>query len=196
MATGEDPVPPGELPRRLLLMGPPGSGKGTIGAALSEWLGVPHVSSGRLLRASVAAGDPHGIGPRLAKGDFAPDELVTRIVTERLGDGFILDGYPRTQAQAVLLDQVLEARASPLQLVLDLDVPDDEVRSRLSRRARLEGRQDDGPETVEARLVTWHREAGPLREHYRDRLRRVDAVGPPGEVIEKVRAELLAAARL
>jgi adenylate kinase len=183
----------GALPRRLLLMGPPGSGKGTIGRALSAWLSVGHVSSGQLLRASVAAGDPYGIGPVVAEGGFVPDEIVLRIVTERLGDGFILDGYPRTAAQAVQLDRFLEARGGRLQVVLDLDVPDDEVRARLARRAGLEGRADDNPGTVEARLVAWHREAGALRAHYRDRLRLVDAVGPPDEVVERAKAELLAA---
>jgi adenylate kinase len=194
MATDPDTTARGGAPpKRLLLIGPPGSGKGTIGVALSRWLGVDHVSSGQLLRASVAAGDPYGIGPRLAEGGFAPDEIVLRIVTERLGDGFILDGYPRTAAQAVQFDRFLDARGQPLQLVLDLDVPDDEVRARLARRAGLEGRPDDDPETVEARLATWHLEAGPLRAHHRNRLRRVDAVGPPGEVVERAKAELLAA---
>jgi adenylate kinase len=195
MTMREDTARPGGAPRRLLLMGPPGSGKGTIGAALSEWLGVPHVSSGRLLRATLAAGDPYGVGPLLAAGGFAPDELVTRIVTERLGDGFILDGYPRTAAQAVQLDEVLARRGTPLEVVVDLDVPDEEVRARLTRRGRLEGRPDDNPGTVEARLATWHREAGPLRAHYRDRLRRLDAVGPPEEVVERAKAVLAAAPR-
>jgi adenylate kinase len=198
MATSQEqtaPVAPGPgVPRRLLLVGPPGSGKGTIGTELSRWLGVPHVSSGRLLRATVEGGDPYGIGPRLAAGGFAPDELVTRIVTERLGDGFILDGYPRTAAQARLLDAVLAGRGLGVQLVLVLEVPDDEVRARLSRRASLEGRADDNPDTVEARLATWHQEAGPLLGHYRDRLRRLDATGPPGEVVGRAEAALLEAA--
>ena len=174
-------------------MGPPGSGKGTIGAALSAWLGVPHVSSGRLLRATVAEGDPYGVGARLAAGEFAPDELVTRIVTERLGDGFILDGYPRTDDQAALLDAVLAARARPLQVVLDLEVPDAEVEARLARRATIEGRQDDVPATVAARLATWHQEAAPLRAHYSHLVRVLDAVGPPAEVVERAKAALLAA---
>ena len=171
-------------------MGPPGSGKGTIGAALSAWLGVPHVSSGRLLRATVADGDPYGIGPGLAAGQFAPDELVTRIVTERLGDGFILDGYPRTDDQAAMLDAVLAARARPLQVVLDLEVPDGEVRARLVHRATTEARQDDTPATVEARLATWHGEVAPLRTHYGHLVRLVDAVGPPDEVVMRAQAAL------
>jgi adenylate kinase len=195
MATSEDQAAPRPgVPRRLLLAGPPGSGKGTIGAGLSRWLGVPHVSSGRLLRATVAGGDPYGIGPRLAAGGFAPDDLVTRVVTGQLGDGFILDGYPRTAEQARLLDAVLAERGQRVQLVLVLEVPDDEVRARLARRASLEGRPDDTPDTVEARLATWHREAGPLLAHYRDRLRRLDATGPPGEVVDRAKVALLEAA--
>ena len=192
--TDRDP-PPAPVPSRLLLIGAPGSGKGTIGAALAEWLGVPHVSSGRLLRATVAHGDPYGIGPRLGAGQFAPDDLVTRIVTERLGDGFILDGYPRTDEQAALLDAVLAARGRPLQLVLELDVPDEEVEARVARRASTEARQDDTPGTVRARLAIWHSEAGPLRAHYGDLVRRIDAVGPPGEVVERAKAALRAARR-
>jgi adenylate kinase len=189
MPTDRGP-PPASVPRRLLLMGPPGSGKGTIGAALSAWLAAPHVSSGRLLRATVAEGDPYGIGPGLAAGEFAPDELVTRIVTERLGDGFILDGYPRTDEQAAMLDGVLAARGRPLQVVLDLEVPDEEVKARLARRATTEGRQDDTPATVEARLATWHGEAAPLRAHYGHLVRRIDAVGTPEAVVERAKAAL------
>ena len=174
-------------------MGPPGSGKGTIGKALSAWLGVPHVSSGQLLRASVAAGDPYGIGPGLARGEFAPDEVVAKVVAERIGDGFILDGYPRTTEQAGHLDRILAASGQAVEAVLDLEVPDDEVRARLARRATLEGRSDDTPATVETRLATWHSEAGALRAHYGDRLHRVPAVGAPGEVVERAKAVLLAA---
>src|SRR4051794_33727712 len=95
------------LSRRIVLLGAPGSGKGSIGRELAGALGVPHVSSGQLLRATIADGDPYGIGVLLAGGGFAPDELVARVVGERLGDGFILDGYPRTAKQAGELDELL-----------------------------------------------------------------------------------------
>jgi adenylate kinase len=171
------------LPRRILLLGPPGSGKGTIGVRLAAELGVPHVSSGQALRATVAAGDPYGIGDRIAAGHFAPDELVAEVVGARLGDGFILDGYPRTVAQAEQLEAILAPARRAIQVVLELRVSDEVVRARLARRATLEGRADDTPDTVSTRLAIWHEELEPLRKYYADRLRVVDASGPVDEVV-------------
>src|SRR6266536_686007 len=134
---------PSEL-RHVLLVGPPGSGKGTVGPHLSELLGVPHVSSGQLLRASVKEGDPHHIGEQVARGHLVPDRIV----------------------------------------------PDEVASARLSRRARMESRSDDNPDTVAARLVTYRREAVALLAHYADRVRRVSASGDLDEVFERAERAL------
>src|SRR6266536_2617102 len=128
---------PSEL-RHVLLVGPPGSGKGTVGPYLSELLGVPHVSSGQLLRASVTGGDPHRIGEQVNRGHMIPDRIVAQVMAERLADGFILDGYPRNVRQAAELDRVLADDERRVQLVLELVVPDEVASARLSRRARTE----------------------------------------------------------
>jgi adenylate kinase len=183
--------------RRLLLLGAPGSGKGTIGRALSAWLGIPHVSSGQLLRASIAHGDPHGIAERVAAGRFVDDAVVARVVQEQLGAAFILDGYPRTVRQAGQLDAVLERSGRPIQLVLDLAVADEVVVARLTRRAGLEGRPDDAdPRAIAARLGTYHREAGALRVHYADRLGTIDADGTPQEVVDRAKEAVAAPPRV
>ncbi|HKE97591.1 MAG TPA: nucleoside monophosphate kinase [Actinomycetes bacterium] len=180
--------------RRMILLGAPGSGKGTVGRALSAWLGIPHVSSGQLLRASIERGDPHGIAEPVAQGRFVDDLVVIRVVQEHLGDAFILDGYPRTVQQARQLDAVLLRSGRPVQLVLELAVGDETVVARLTRRASLEGRPDDAdPRAIAARLATYHQEAGALRAHYADRLRTVDAAGPPEEVAARARRAVSAA---
>jgi adenylate kinase len=173
--------------KHLLLVGPPGSGKGTLGPHLSELLGAPHVSSGQLLRASVATGDPHRISEQVNRGHMIPDRVVAQVIAEHLADGFILDGYPRNVRQADELDRVLAADGRQIQLVLELIVPDEVASARLSRRARMESRSDDNPDTVAARLVTYRREAVPLLAHYADRVRRVSASGDLDEVF--LRAE-------
>lgn len=176
--------------KRIVLVGPPGAGKGSLAPRLSELLGVPHVSSGQLLRASVAAGDPHHIAEQVNRGHLVPDRIVAQIMSEHLGDGFILDGYPRTVRQAEQLDRFLAERGRPVQLVLELVVPDEVASARLSRRARMESRSDDNPDTVAARLVTYRREAGPLLAHYAGRVRRVSASGDLDEVFERAERAL------
>jgi adenylate kinase len=175
---------PSEL-KHVLLVGPPGSGKGTLGPHLSELLHVPHVSSGQLLRASVAAGDPFHIAEQVSRGHMVPDRVVAQVMADRIGDGFILDGYPRNVRQADELDRVLADDGRQVQLVLELIVPDEVASARLSRRARMESRSDDNPDTVAARLVTYRREAVPLLAHYADRVRRVSASGDLDEVFER-----------
>src|SRR6266496_1664088 len=149
-------LPPPEL-KHVLLVGPPGSGKGTLGPHLSE-----------LLR----------------------DRIVAQVMAEHLADGFILDGYPRNVRQADELDRVLAADGRRIQLVLELIVPDEVASARLSRRARMESRSDDNPDTVAARLVTYRREVVPLLAHYADRVRRVSASGDLDEVFERAERAL------
>jgi len=180
----------GEL-RRVLLLGPPGSGKGTLAPHLSELLGVPHVSSGQLLRASAAAeGDPHRIAEQVQRGHSVPDRVVLQVVGEQLGAGFILDGFPRSLRQADELDRLLAVHDRAVQLVLELVVPDEVASARLSRLARMESRSDDSPDTVAARLVTYRREAGPLLAHYVGRVRRVSASGDVDEVFQRAERAL------
>ena len=114
----------GEL-RRVLLLGPPGAGKGTLAPHLSELLGVPHVSSGQLLRASASEGDPHRIAEQVLRGHPVPDRVALQVVGAHLGPGFILDGFPRTVRQAAELDRLLEGDGRDVQLVLELVVPDE-----------------------------------------------------------------------
>ena len=180
---------PSEL-RHVLLVGPPGSGKGTLGPYLSELLGVPHVSSGQLLRASVSEGDPHHIGEQVNRGHLIPDRVVALVMADHLRDGFILDGYPRNVRQAAELDRALSDDGRRVQLVLELVVPDEVASARLSRRARMESRSDDNPDTVAARLVTYRREAVALLAHYADRVRRVSASGDLDEVFQRAERAL------
>ncbi|MGH2814578.1 MAG: nucleoside monophosphate kinase, partial [Actinomycetota bacterium] len=107
----------GEL-RRVLLLGPPGSGKGTLAPHLSELLGVPHVSSGQLLRASAAEGDPHRIAEQVQRGHPVPDRVALLVIAAELGSGFILDGFPRNVRQAAELDRLLDGDGRNVQLVL------------------------------------------------------------------------------
>jgi adenylate kinase len=178
---------------RLALIGPPGAGKGTQAKALSEHFGVPHVSSGELLRHQVAAGTELGreVAGYLERGELAPDDLVIAVVDEalaRAGSGYILDGFPRTRSQA----EKAEARdgGKLADAVVFLDLPDDVARQRMAHR--LAGRSDDRDrEVIDRRLRTFHDETDPVVDYYRDRGRlvTVDAAQPP----EAVTAAILAA---
>jgi len=176
--------------QRVLMVGAPGSGKGTAGHVVADRLGVPHISSGQLLRASMASGDPYGIGVLVSQGALVPDDVVAKVVGERLEDGYVLDGYPRSVDQARHLDAVLEPLGRGIQVVLELDVADEEVRARLVRRAGLEGRPDDDPPTVDQRLLTYHEVTEELLAHYAGRVRRIDGTGTPEEVVERALAAL------
>jgi adenylate kinase len=177
--------------RRVLLLGPPGAGKGVLGAFLAERLGVPHISSGQLLRASVEQGDPHHVAEQVGRGQVVPDRVAFQVVTEALGDdGFILDGFPRNTRQAQELDTFLEDSDRRVQLLLEMVVPDELASARLSRLARMESRSDDNPDTVVARLVAYRREAGPLLAHYANRVRRVKATGDVDEVFQRAERAL------
>jgi adenylate kinase len=176
---------------QLVLLGAPGSGKGTQGAFLAHHFGVPHVSSGELLRAHVANDSDLGrqIAHVLSRGELVPDDLVLTVVGDALsgavrGGGYVLDGIPRTVAQA----ERAYALAKPAGLVADaviyLDAPDDVARERLAQRAGT-GRSDDAdPTVIERRLEVFHAETAPLLDFYGDRgiLVVVDAVQSPDAV--------------
>jgi adenylate kinase len=180
---------------RLILLGAPGAGKGTQAAALAEHVGVPHISSGELLRRHVAEGTELGrkVAGYLERGELVLDDLVTAVVDEalaRAGRGYILEGFPRTLSQA----RTAEARlgAGLADAVVFLDLPDDVARQRIAQRMAA-GRSDDRDRAVvERRLRTFHAETDPVVDYYRDRrlLVTVDAAQPPDAVTAAILAAL------
>jgi len=181
---------------RIILLGPPGSGKGTQAALLRDRLDIPHISTGDLLRNAVQQQTELG---RKAKsymdaGDLVPDDLMLGLIEERLGqadvaNGFILDGYPRNLAQAEALDEVLERIGQPVDLALSVTVDEGEIVDRLSKRAIDEGRSDDTEEVIRNRLRVYAEQTAPVAGHYAERgqLREVDGMGS----IEEVNRRLL-----
>jgi adenylate kinase family enzyme len=162
-------------PVRLVLVGPPGSGKGTQGPVIAERLGVPYVSTGEVLRAQVAAGSALGrrVSDLLDEGELVPDDLMLEVLAESVGGddaakGYVLDGFPRTLPQA----EVLESSASPLpapECAVHIDIPDRVVHVRLAGRAVEEGRTDDAdPDVIDNRLRVYAEETEPLLDHYRE----------------------------
>jgi adenylate kinase len=158
----------------ILLLGPQGSGKGTQAKRISAEYGIPHVATGDMLRDTIASGSELGrhVKPILERGELVPDDLMISLIRDRLSRddtlaGFVLDGFPRTMAQAEALDAMLREIVRELTIVFELQLSDDVCIERLLRRARLEGRVDDTPEVVRRRLELYHRETEPLIEHYR-----------------------------
>ena len=157
----------------VLILGPQGSGKGTQAARIASEYGIPHIATGDMFRSAIAAGTPLGkeVEPILASGTLVPDELTIRLIRARLSaedaqDGFVLDGFPRNTAQAEALGELLDELGRPLDLVLDLQIPDDMCMERLVGRAEEEGRTDDSPEVIARRLEIFHRETAPLIRYY------------------------------
>ena len=180
----------------IALLGPPGSGKGTQAARLRDRLGFAPLSTGDLLRAARAAGTD--LGRRAAeymdRGDLVPDDVIVAMIRDAIaaldGKPILLDGFPRTVAQADALAGALEDRGRELTAAVLVDVPDDVVAERIS--GRRQGRDDDNPETVRERLRVYHRETEPLVDYYRERglLRRVDGAQDTDAVEAGVRAAL------
>ena len=156
---------------RVLILGPQGSGKGTQAKRIADAHGVPHVSTGDILRAAVADETELGlrVKPILERGDLVPDELMVDLIRERLAgeDGFVLDGFPRTLAQAEALDAMLAEIGKPLDTVLLLEVSDEASSRRMHGRAAEEGRSDDTPEVIANRLRLYHELTRPVVERYR-----------------------------
>jgi len=158
----------------ILLLGPQGSGKGTQASKLAETYGIAHIATGDMLRAAISAGNELGrrIEPLYDNGELVPDELMIDLIRRRLGEedtaeGFVLDGFPRTMAQARALDATLQELARELSVVFELQVSDDACVQRLLRRAEIEGRTDDSKEAILRRLRLYHDETEPLVEYYR-----------------------------
>ena len=179
------------MSKNLVLLGPPGAGKGTQAARLSEDLGLFHLSTGDQLREEREADTELGrrAGAYIELGELVPDDIVVAMLLGRLdaerADGFLLDGFPRTVAQAEALEQGLNARGKQLDQAVLLDVPDEEVVKRLANR----GRQDDDPDVVSERMRVYHESTEPLVDFYAHRglLTRVDGTGDPDAIYARVR---------
>lgn len=170
---------------RIIIVGPPGAGKGTQAAVLSDELGLVHISTGDLFRAHVE--DETALGRRvkdyLNTGALVPDEVTNAMVAQRLTEdvcrtGFLLDGFPRTVAQAKALEDLLRGRDCDIDAVLELDAPEDEVVERLLAR----GRDDDTEDVIRHRQRLYRKETAPLLDFYADRLVTVPAVGSVPDV--------------
>jgi adenylate kinase len=164
------------VPLNILLLGPQGAGKGTQAKRISDEYGIPHIASGEILRAEMAAGSELGrrVKETYDRGDLVSDELMIELIRSRLEQadtesGFVLDGFPRTTTQAEALDSILSDLGRTFSVVFALQLPDEVAFERLRRRAELEGRPDDTDEAIQRRLDTYHRETKPLTEYYRVR---------------------------
>ena len=184
---------------RLILMGPPGAGKGTQAAQIADRYGVPAIATGGIFRAHVNAGTPLGAAAKryVDSGQYVPDEITNPMVRDRLGQadcrrGFILDGYPRTLAQAKELDSILADLGVELDNVLLLSVDPEELVRRLIRRAHLEGRADDTEAVIRRRLEVYEEQTAPLAAHYsaRDLLTVVNGAGRVDDVTDRINAAI------
>ena len=185
--------------KRLLLLGPPGAGKGTQAARLVEELGIPQVSTGDMLRAAVAEGSEIGkkVKAVMDRGELVNDAIVIGVARERLSqndtrEGFILDGFPRTVAQAEALDGLLEELGQKLERCVTLTVDEDALVQRLQKRAEIEGRADDSEETIRNRMRVYREQTEPLVAHYEGLglLRRVIALGTVDAVEKRIEEAL------
>ena len=173
---------------RVVLLGPPGAGKGTQAQKLAEKLGVPQISTGELFRNNIDNGTKLGLEAKryLDAGDLVPSELTNQLVDDRLNDsdaahGFILDGYPRSLEQAKALHEMLERRGTDIDAVIEFRVSQDELLQRLKER----GRADDTDDVILNRMKVYRDETAPLLEYYNGKLKTVDAVGTVDEVFAR-----------
>ena len=180
---------------RMLMMGPPGSGKGTQASRIADKLGIVAISTGDIFRYNVKEMTPLGREAKqyMDNGDFVPDDVTNRMVADRLSQpdaegGFLLDGYPRTAGQVKALDQMLEEAGQELSVVVELTVPDEELVTRLLKRAETEGRADDTADVIRHRLDLYHQETASVIESYSPRgiVERVDGTGQIDDVTERL----------
>jgi adenylate kinase len=190
---------------RLILLGPPGAGKGTQASRIAKHFGIPQLSTGDMLREAAAAGTPLGLRAKhiMDGGDLVPDEVVIAVVADRIDhtdavNGFVLDGFPRTVPQAEALDRELEARGIGLDAVLELEVNEDVLLVRIRGRAEQAAsqgqpvRRDDNPEVFKTRLKAYRVQTAPVTEYYRSQglLKIVDGLQPIDVVTEELMTAL------
>lgn len=175
---------------RLVLVGPPGAGKGTQAEFISAHFAIPHISTGDIFRANLSAGTPLGLEAKgyMDKGDLVPDSLTTAMVKDRLQQsdvaaGFLLDGFPRTTGQAQSLDAILQEINTPLDVVLEMQADEDEIVARLLAR----GRSDDSEEVIRHRLKVYADQTAPIISYYKNAgiLRSINGLGSVSEVTER-----------
>lgn len=180
----------------ILLLGAPGSGKGTQGKLLAERLGLPKITTGDILRAAVKGRTTLGLEAKkfMDEGKLVPDSVVLGMIKEELAkpeaqQGAVLDGFPRTAVQAELVDRSLAERGQRLNHILLLDVPEEELVGRMMGRAALEGRSDDTPEAIRTRLQVYQRDTAPLIAHYAERgiVKRVPGVGSVDDIAMEIK---------
>jgi adenylate kinase len=180
---------------RLLIVGPPGAGKGTQAVRLSEAYGIPAISTGDIFRRNIAEGTPLGVQVKaiVDSGAYVPDSLTNALVKDRIAQddaqgGFLLDGYPRTVDQVRYLDEILADEGASLDAVIQLLAAPDEVVARLHKRAAVEGRADDTEEVIRERLRVFNEQTAPLIDIFASRglLVAVDGLGAVDEVTDRV----------
>ncbi len=184
---------------RLILLGPPGAGKGTQAKILVDAFGIPQLSTGDILRAAIADKTPLGLEAKaiMDRGDLVSDTIVNGIVSERLDaedckPGFILDGFPRTTPQAQALDDMLADKGIALDAVIELTADADELVRRVIQRSRDSGRTDDNPEVIRKRLDVYKESTAPLVDFYSSRglVKTVDGMAPVDEVTASIKSAL------
>ena len=180
----------------ILILGAPGSGKGTQGKILAERLGLPKITTGDLIRAAMRDGTPLGLEAQkyYDEGKLVPDSVILGMITDELDrpeakEGAILDGFPRTAAQAELVDKTLGQRGQRLNHILLMDVTEEELVRRMRARAQVEGRSDDTPEAIATRLQVYQRDTAPLIAHYAQRgiVHRVPGTGTVDDIAGEIK---------
>ena len=180
---------------RIVLLGAPGSGKGTQAALMNERLGLPHISTGALLRNAAKRGTELGLKAKsiIDKGELVPDGIMSDMIEERLGrddvaNGFILDGYPRNLEQAKSLDTMLEKLGKPANEAIQIDVDPEQIIQRIAARATKEHRSDDTEKVVRNRMRVYHDQTAPVIDYYEGRglLTHVLGDGQIEEVLERI----------
>jgi adenylate kinase len=166
-----------------IIFGPPGSGKGTQAAIISERFQLPHISTGEILRDEVAAGSELGreVAPIMQGGELIPDDMMVRVIEHRIaqpdaGPGVLLDGFPRTVPQAEALDGMLERTGREIGVVLFFDVPESELSKRIAHRAEIDHRADDTPEAFIHRMREYEAKTAPVLDYYQGRGTRIEFV--------------------
>ncbi|MDN4597383.1 adenylate kinase [Leifsonia virtsii] len=184
---------------RMLIVGPPGAGKGTQASRITTTYGIPDISTGDIFRANIKNETELGkqVKAIVDAGDYVPDSLTNQLVADRLGEedaagGFLLDGYPRTLAQVDYLDELLAGKGQKLDAVIQLTADQEEIVQRLTKRAQEQGRADDSEDAIRHRQEVYLRETSPLVDVYRERglLVPVDGLGGIDEVAERIAAAL------